>query len=502
MNYSLKSHLKKILSLTLCTSIYAGTPIWTFSPPNPSSILISDNDTPTIQYLVTNASNKPKNLILKPQPGLSASSCYLPNKGSTCTLTVTINGNQTPEEGIHTGPVLCQQANPNQCYQPPPENQLNVNRGGIFTSVGSYDNNGQSVPLSYTSTNYGATWSLSPILPPAQGNSNNDLTSVSCNNAGKCASVGKYRSGSRDIPLSYTSTDYGITWRLSTVLPPAQGSANNTLTSVSCNNSGQCTTVGTYNNGSRVVPLSYTSADSGVTWTLSSVLPPAQGSGNNQLTSVSCNTSNNCTAVGNYNNGSRNVPLSYTSTDSGATWSVSTVLPPAQGSASNSLYGVSCDNSGRCATVGDYNNGSQTTPLSYSSSDYGATWSVSTSLPPPQGDDDNLYSVSCNNVGNCVAVGGYNIGGGQYVPLSYTSADSGVTWSASATQPPFQRDIDDELYGVTCNNAGNCTAVGISVTNTQVLPLSYTSSDYGVTWNVSVILPPQGTDNTFLNGVD
>lgn len=124
--YLNSSLLTSIIGLLFAASIHAGIPLWTYSAPNPVSVTISRESTATVQYTVRNQSNKPKNLKLKKTAGLSASSCYLAKKGSTCTLTLTINGSEVPKKGIHRGPVLCEQNNANQCYQPVQGNELRI----------------------------------------------------------------------------------------------------------------------------------------------------------------------------------------------------------------------------------------------------------------------------------------------------------------------------------------------------------------------------------------
>lgn len=105
----------------------AASPIWTFSAPNPAQVTVYNGQTATVTYTVTNQSFKPKNLILKSIPGVSASPCILPSKGSSCTLTLTIYGSQIPQQGIHGGPVLCDQGSSMSCYQPSAPNELQIN---------------------------------------------------------------------------------------------------------------------------------------------------------------------------------------------------------------------------------------------------------------------------------------------------------------------------------------------------------------------------------------
>lgn len=124
--------LSKLLFLGLSgavlhTPLYAGIPVWTFSAPSPASVTPSAGTTETIQYTVTNQSMRAKNLVLRATPGLQASSCYLSGKGSSCNLVLTVNGSQIPQGGIHAGPILCEQGNLNQCYQPSSGHELNIN---------------------------------------------------------------------------------------------------------------------------------------------------------------------------------------------------------------------------------------------------------------------------------------------------------------------------------------------------------------------------------------
>jgi len=119
------------IGLLVMTQAHTGTPVWTYSSPNPSRLTVYPGETKTLQYTVTNQSRKSKNLALKPTPGLSASSCQLATQGSTCNLTITVTGSKVPAGGIHSGPILCEadalgNPNPNQCYQPSIGNQLNI----------------------------------------------------------------------------------------------------------------------------------------------------------------------------------------------------------------------------------------------------------------------------------------------------------------------------------------------------------------------------------------
>ncbi|WP_298624044.1 hypothetical protein [uncultured Legionella sp.] len=94
-------------SLLLGNSIEAiattPTSLWEYSIPTPQQVTVTEGETATVLYTVTNKSPKPKNLILKTTPGTSgigASACHLAGKGSTCILTITVTGSLIPKQGV------------------------------------------------------------------------------------------------------------------------------------------------------------------------------------------------------------------------------------------------------------------------------------------------------------------------------------------------------------------------------------------------------------------
>lgn len=125
-------------ALLMTTVAHTASPLWTYSAPIPSSVSVPNSGSAVVTYTVTSHTSKPKSLVLltnppepyPPTPGISASACSLPVKGSTCTLTITIDGSQVPAGGIHGGPYLCQATNGspdlNQCYQPSDGNTLDI----------------------------------------------------------------------------------------------------------------------------------------------------------------------------------------------------------------------------------------------------------------------------------------------------------------------------------------------------------------------------------------
>lgn len=141
-----------------------------------------------VSYTVTNQSSKSKNLKLKTTAGLSASSCHLAGKGSTCILDLTVNGNAVPSEGIHAGPILCEEGNPNQCYQPSAANRLSVTLNPELSASVSdltLGVSGQSRIIIITNSSDSPTTNLSLSYPSWPTDTN--TTGSTCVNGGTIA---------------------------------------------------------------------------------------------------------------------------------------------------------------------------------------------------------------------------------------------------------------------------------------------------------------------------
>jgi hypothetical protein len=399
------------------------------------------------------------------------------------------------------------------------------------TAVGFYRNVGNNIlPLGFYSTDAGANWSLTAVFPDPfnviqNGAKNSALQSSSCNSSGLvCSAVGYYLTASNSYaPLSYYTTDGGASWIVAGLLTlpkdvSLSGLQNSQLMGVSCNGTGaRCTAVGFYrNNHSSLAPLSYYSVNGGGSWLLSTSLPipvnaAAQGL-NTELNSVTCdNTGLICNAVGFYLTTASNiVPLSYTSDNGGASWSLSNPLPLPSNVASNGaqtsvLQGIACDTQGQvCNAIGYYRNTSNdVVPLSFTSKNGGVSWSLNAVLPLPADVVSNgvqqsfLSGIHCNNGGNqCVAVGYYLNMSNNFLPITYTTSNASLNWVLGTT---LQLPIDvagnggrkSGLRGITCDSSGlYCSAVGYYLTqDNNLYPLSYTSTNRGLSWSLSNQLP-------------
>ncbi len=134
---SRKMLVQKVLAFVfsgfILTTVWAGIPVWTFEPLTPTTIAVPANGTATVQYRVTNQSNKSHTLIMQPIRGVTQITTGLNVCGNpfvlqgknSCTLSLQINGSQLSSR-IVDGPVVCQHGSTNQCYRPSSANILHI----------------------------------------------------------------------------------------------------------------------------------------------------------------------------------------------------------------------------------------------------------------------------------------------------------------------------------------------------------------------------------------
>ena len=123
-------------------AVYAGTPLWSFTPLTATTVSVPAGTTATIQYTVTNQSSLTHTLVMRPITGVTQittlGNCPSPFTlafHQSCTLTLQITGSEL-SGNISSGPVVCQQGSSLQCYQPSVANSLNISRLGLYGVTG------------------------------------------------------------------------------------------------------------------------------------------------------------------------------------------------------------------------------------------------------------------------------------------------------------------------------------------------------------------------------
>jgi hypothetical protein len=184
--------------------IQAATPVWIFATVGsaPPSVVVPAGKIGSVQYTLTNNSQRTHSLVMTPIPGiiqLTTGTGVCPSPivlagGTSCTLSLQISG--TYLQGTVTGgPVLCHEGNPLECYQPvPAANQLSITTVASSalvpptivptvsgSNVVSLPTNA-TVQVEYTITNPTNQGNLTLSLTPIPGVTQNTSASYYCAN--------------------------------------------------------------------------------------------------------------------------------------------------------------------------------------------------------------------------------------------------------------------------------------------------------------------------------
>jgi hypothetical protein len=376
---------------------------------------------------------------------------------------------------------------------------------GNCSAVGSYvDNSGQTQGLLLTET--ADSWSpgLEASLPADAGTTNQfvNLHSVSCLSAGNCTAVGTYASTVGGDGLLLTETAGVWATGVEAVLPA--GASDSGIESVSCSSVGNCAAVGSYKSSSGNNYGALVLTETAGSWATGVEVPlPADAATSNQnagLSSVSCPSDGNCTAVGGYLFMSG--PDSWASqglmvTETAGTWGAGVASSlPADASTPNpqgGLGSVSCAAAGDCTAGGGYTSTAIPGQEGLLLDESGGTWSSGITAPLPanagsvSGPIYSLGSVSCASAGNCADAGSYfdDSSNAQGLLLTETAG----SWAATEAALPSDAIVDRQfviMYSASCASVGNCTAVG--------------NYDVGVNQNTGVMVSETG--GTWTTGVE
>jgi hypothetical protein len=182
-----------------------------------------------------------------------------------------------------------------------------------------------------------------------------------------------------------------------------------------------------------------------------------------------------------------------------ASW---TITPsPSLNSTGGQLMDVTCLNSTLCFGVGY----SGITPLIVSWD--GTTWSFVQNTSPSATAYGNLYSISCADSVDCVAVGSW--GDPSWATTSYIQSEplievwNGIAWSIAPSPNPFPNggsggNTTAVLYGVSCVSSTSCTAVGQIQSRPGYKTLI--ESWNGTAWSIVPSPNPNASITSNLNG--
>jgi len=358
---------------------------------------------------------------------------------------------------------------------------VSCSSAGNCGAVGYYrDDTGEEQGLLLTET--AGHWSTGveadlPYIDPNAANRNVELRSSSCSSAGNCSAVGMLIPWGQGLAPAegVALTETAGTWAPGVkVTSPGGAGEVASFDSVSCGSAGNCVAVGAYGEGffghyTGLGSHSLLVTETDGSWGpgAPAPLPPDAAGAAPQVTtlsSVSCASAGNCTAVGIYNGTYYEYPdcdldcpyaliaEGLLLTETAGSWQAESAgIPSIPDAALDSLASVSCASPGNCSAVGTYNDAVNDIPdeqgLLLTETDGQWATGVKEATPGPYGDIP--ASVSCASPGNCGAVGGYLL-----------TQTAGAWATGFRPSEPANFKGGGALQSVSCTPDGSCTAVG------------------------------------------
>lgn len=318
----------------------------------------------------------------------------------------------------------------------------------VCTSVGKSTSSGIDSPIALRWN--GLSWSEQTAAKKS-GATHTRLQGVDCPSETRCLAVGNYQSSEGPSLLSEIWNEGK--WNVQTTPVPAEATSSE-LTSIGCNNTAECTAVGSAVIGGvkKAIALEWNSP----TWTLQTV-PIPEGATSSQLDGVDCLWSNFCVAVGRYTTSGGSVKSLVMFWNAG--WSLQSVTDPA-GAVQSTLLDVACSPTpNRCTAVGGWKNSAlEQFTLAYRFNGV-STWTLQ-STPNPAGSIASVFQeVSCPTETSCTADGSWvSSGGGSNMTLA--EVWNGTSWSIQGTPNPSGATFS-AFFGLSCRST-SCMGVGWS----------------------------------------
>jgi hypothetical protein len=333
------------------------------------------------------------------------------------------------------------------------------------------------------------------------------VLSVSCGSVGNCSAAGTYTDSSSHIQGYVVSQSNGA-WGTAIEVPGlaalnADGFAG--FPSVSCGSAGNCSAGGSYMDGFGKFQGFVVSQSNGVWGTAVEVpgLAALNTGGNAEITSVSCASAGNCSAVGTYQDPSNAFHnQGFVVSQTSGRWGTAIEVPGLAAlntGGTVTLNNVSCASAGNCSAGGTYlelSNPVQGFVVSQSRGRWGKAIEVPGLGALNTGRQVSFDSVSCGAVGNCAADGSYVDSSGAHQGF-VVSQTSGV-WGTAIEVPglgALNADRDAEGISVSCASAGNCSAGGSYTDGSDARQGFVVSQSNGV-WGTAIEVPGLGALNT------
>jgi hypothetical protein len=259
--------------------------------------------------------------------------------------------------------------------------------------------------------------------------------------------------------------------------------------SVSCASTGNCVAGGEYADGSRHVQ-GFVADERNGRWGKAIEVPglgALNTGGNAEVVSLSCRSAGNCAASGDYyvRHGREQ---GFVVSERHGTWGKAIGVP---GLAAMNVGGtaevlsVSCASAGNCAVGGDYRPSSALGAEGFVASQRNGRWGTAIKVPGLSGGEVN--SVSCPSAGNCV-VGGQGLTA-HSGSAAFVADERNGRWGTAVAVSGLYASALAGISSVACASAGNCTAGGFYGDPSDNDQTGFVVSERHGTWGKAILVP-------------
>jgi hypothetical protein len=323
-----------------------------------------------------------------------------------------------------------------------------------------------------------------PGISPLNTGGLSSVTVISCASPGNCSAGGYYFPGPQDQEVFVVGETNGA-WGKAEQVPGTatlNAGTNAQLYAMSCASPGNCSAGGDYNDGSNW--QAFVVDETKGTWGNAEEVPGTGALNKQQMgaqvDAISCSSAGNCSAGGFYTDNSQDTHA-FVVTERNGSWGKAQQLTGA--GLGSSVAGLSCTSAGDCVAVGQ--NG---TP--FIATQAGGTWGAVIAVPGMAGLDTggtgNLGAVSCASAGNCSAGGQYNLSSGTG---AFVLSEKKGTWgNAQPVGASLNAGKFALVSSISCASAGNCGAGGVYADKTDTLQAFVVNETAG-TWGSAEEVP-------------
>ncbi|HET7013023.1 MAG TPA: hypothetical protein VFI65_03880 [Streptosporangiaceae bacterium] len=293
-----------------------------------------------------------------------------------------------------------------------------VAAGGATDSIGEYYLIGDAFVLQEQGGHWGSIKFI-PGLQTLEGNGDPEIagswvTSVDCPSAGNCAAGGTYIDKDQKAH-GFVAVETSGSWGTAIEVPGLTAlstSGNAQVNSVSCDSTGNCVAGGNYTGNS---VQAFVAVETSGTWGTAIPVPglaALNAGGNAQVTSMSCGAVSSCAATGSYLDG-RQHKQGFVVSEHDGTWGKAIPVPGLALLNKGGTAGpdqISCGSAGHCTVAGAYFDRIRHTQ-GFVAVERSGVWSKAIPVPGlialNTGGDAAATTVSCPARGACVAGGSY-----------------------------------------------------------------------------------------------